>query len=91
LAKTLTEARDARSHQTTYFFGPKLTEVSATADGGAYARITFNALFSPTASGAEGRNCNRLDYRYRLVREGGKLVIETVKAMTDPPVSCDSD
>ncbi|HEY3558144.1 MAG TPA: trypsin-like peptidase domain-containing protein [Kribbella sp.] len=91
LAKSLTEARDAHSHQTTYFFGPKLTEVSATADGGAYARITFNALFSPTAKGAEGRNCNRLDYRYRLVREGGKLVIETVKAMINPPVSCDSD
>lgn len=91
LAKTLTEARDARSHQTTYFFAPKITEVSPSGAGGAYVRITFNALFSPTASGAEGRNCNRLDYRYRLVREGGKLVIDTVKAMTNPPVSCDTD
>lgn len=91
LAKTLTEKRDARSHQTTYFFAPKITEVSATGDGGAYARITFNALFSPTATGADGRNCNRLDYRYHLIREGGKLVIDSVKAMADPPVSCDTD
>ncbi|MEU4195841.1 serine protease [Kribbella sp. NPDC026611] len=91
LAKTLTVTRDAHSHATTYFFGPKLTEVSPSADGGAYARLTFNALFSPTASGADGRNCNRLDYRYHLIRQAGKLVLDEAKSMTNPPASCDTD
>jgi hypothetical protein len=90
LAKTITAANDRRTHQTTYFFAPKLTEVSPYAEGGAYARMTFNALFSPTATGAGGRNCNRLDYRYRLVRKGGKLVIDTAVSMV-PALSCDSD
>jgi hypothetical protein len=90
LAKTMTVARDRTSHKTTYFFGPKLTEISAATDG-AYARLTFNALFSPTAKGADGRNCNRLDYRYHLRREAGKLTIDSVKAMTNPPAGCDSD
>lgn len=90
LAKTITQAQDRRSHQTTYFFAPKLTEVSPYNVTGAYARMTFNALFSPTARGADGRNCNRLDYRYRLVREGGKLVIDTATTMT-PALSCDTD
>jgi hypothetical protein len=90
LAKTLDVDRDRRSHLTSYFFNPRLTEISAATDG-AYARLSFNALFSPTASGAEGRNCNRLDYRYHLVREAGKLTIDEAKSMTNPPTSCDSD
>ncbi|MDX3002366.1 serine protease [Kribbella solani] len=88
LAKTLTEARDRQSHQTSYFFGPNLTEVSADGDG-AYARLAYNVLFSPTAAGASGRTCNRLDVRYKLVRADGKLVIDEARQMTDP-VACDS-
>ncbi|MEI8412398.1 MULTISPECIES: S1 family peptidase [unclassified Kribbella] len=90
LKKTLTVARDSRSHQTSYLFGAKLTEVSPDGDGGAYARTTYNALFSPIASGADGQSCNRLDVRYRMVRQGGKLVIDQAKQMADP-VSCDSE
>src|SRR3954447_21974046 len=88
--KSYDVARDRRSHKTTYFFAPELTEVSPSADGGAFARMTVNALFSPTAVGADGLNCNRLDYRYRLVREGGKLVIDAAKKMVDNQ-SCDSE
>ncbi|TDO54201.1 trypsin-like peptidase [Kribbella sp. VKM Ac-2571] len=90
LAKTYTVKKDQHSHQTTYFFAPKLSEVSSDGSGGAYARLTFNALFSPTATGAEGRNCNHLDYRYRLIRDGAKLVIDTAVSMT-PSVPCDTD
>jgi hypothetical protein len=52
--------------------------------------MAFNALFSPTASGADGRNCNHLDYRYHLLRDGGKLVIDTAVTMS-PSVACDSE
>jgi Trypsin-like peptidase domain len=90
LARSITPAKDQRSHRTTYFFGPKITEVSRNGRDGAYARVTFNALFSPVTTGADGRRCNRLDFRYRLVREGGKLVIDTAASMADPQ-SCETD
>ncbi|NIK57940.1 trypsin-like peptidase domain-containing protein [Kribbella shirazensis] len=87
LARSLTEDRDRRSHLTSYFFNPELTDVGPDAS---YARVSFNVLFAPTAQGAAGRNCNRLDLRYQLVRENGKLVIEKATQMSDP-VSCDTD
>jgi hypothetical protein len=90
LAKTLTVDRDRRSHATSYFFTAKLTEVSRYGVDGAYGRMTYNALFSPTASGAGGNTCNHLDVRYRLVREAGKLVIDQATAM-GAPVGCDSE
>ncbi|GAA1570448.1 hypothetical protein GCM10009742_11060 [Kribbella karoonensis] len=86
LARSLTVERDRQSHLTSYFFNPRLTDV--TADG--YARLSFNVLFAPTAKGAEGGSCNRLDIRYKLARERGKLVIDEAKAMK-APVSCDTD
>jgi hypothetical protein len=86
-AKQMTMKRDRRNHQTSYFFAPKLTEVSPVGTG-AYARLTFNVLFSPTAAGADGGNCNTLDIRYTLVREGGKLVIDNPVTKEDA-VSCD--
>jgi S1-C subfamily serine protease len=89
LAKTLTPERDRQSHQTAYFFNPKLTEVSSDGADGAYARMAYNVLFSPTAHGASGQTCNRIDVRYRLTRVGGKLLVDQAKQMTDP-VSCDS-
>ena len=91
LARSITPVSDRRSHRTTYFFGPKITEVSRYAKDGAYARITFNALFSPVTTGADGRRCNRLDNRYRLVREGGRLVIDTAVSMEKPPRSCEAE
>jgi hypothetical protein len=90
LAKKYTVTKDQTSHQTTYFFAPKISEVSSDGEGGAYARMAFNALFSPTASGADGRNCNHLDYRYHAIRDGGKLLIDTAVTMS-PSVACDSE
>jgi hypothetical protein len=52
--------------------------------------MTFNALFSPIASGADGRSCTRLDYRYRLIREGGRLVIDNTASIR-PPEPCDTE
>lgn len=89
LKKTMTEDRDQSGHQTSYFFGAKITEVSSDRDD-AYARVAFNVLFAPTATGAEGRVCNRLDQRYRLVRQGGGLVIDEAKSMATP-LSCDTE
>lgn len=90
LAKTLTVDRDRESHQTSYFFGGKLVEVTRSGVDGANARMTFTALFSPNAKGSGGRPCNRLDLRYRLIRESGKLVIDQASSMV-PAQSCDTD
>jgi hypothetical protein len=89
-AKSLPLPLDATGHRTTYFFGPKLSEVSSDSQGGTYARVTFNALFSPVATGAGGRVCQRLDYRYRLVRQRGALVIDSSVSMAQPP-NCEAD
>lgn len=86
-AKGMTEDRDRTNHQTTYFFSPKLTDV---APDGAYARMSYNVLFAPTAKGAGGQNCNRLDVRFQLVRVDGKLLIDRTVPMATP-VSCDTD
>ena len=64
LARSMTGAGIGASHQTSYFFGPKITEVTRYGEHGAYARMTFNVLFSPIATGADGQTCNRLDNRY---------------------------
>ncbi|MFF0270706.1 trypsin-like peptidase domain-containing protein [Kribbella sp. NPDC004536] len=78
LAKSLTPARDRTSRGTAYFFNPRIT---ALAPDGSYARMSYDVLFSPTANGAGGGTCNRLDNRFELVRVGGKLVINrSVKA-----------
>jgi len=90
LAKTLTVDRDRNSHQTSYLFGGKLTEVTRYGVDGANARITFIALFSPNANRADGQTCNRLDLRYRLIRQGGKLVIDQAATMV-PAQPCDND
>jgi hypothetical protein len=87
LAKSMTVERDRRGHRTSYFFNPKLTDL---APDGSYARMSVNVLFAPTAQGANGGSCNRLDSRYDLVREGGKLVIDKTTYVTQP-VACDLD
>jgi hypothetical protein len=89
LAKSITPTKDAQNHETSYFFGAKVNEVSRNGVDGANARMTFTALFSPNATGAKGLSCNRLDLRYRLVRQGGKLVIDQTVLMAQ--ASCDTD
>jgi hypothetical protein len=86
-AKGLTEERDLHNHKTSYFFNPEITDV---APDGSYARMSYDILFAPTATGAGGQNCNRLDVRFQLVRVNGKLLIDRTVPMTTP-VSCDTD
>ncbi|NUR96369.1 MAG: trypsin-like peptidase domain-containing protein [Kribbellaceae bacterium] len=87
LAKSLTPARDRQSRGTAYFFNPRIT---ALAPDGSYARMSYNVLFSPTAAGAGGGTCNRLDNRFTLVRSGGKLVINSAAKASDI-VACETD
>ncbi|GAA3134485.1 hypothetical protein JOF29_002216 [Kribbella aluminosa] len=87
LAKSLTPARDRQSRGTAYFFNPRIT---ALAPDGSYARMSYDVLFSPTATGASGGTCNRLDNRFELIRSGGKLLInQAVKA--SEPVACETN
>ncbi|WP_329479788.1 serine protease [Kribbella sp. NBC_01484] len=90
LARSLDVERDSKGHQTSYFFIPKVTDVTPTETDGAAARVSLNVLFSPRAKGAEGEACRRLDYKYDLVREGGKLVIDDVDPMS-PMRGCDAE
>lgn len=87
LAKTLTETQDRDRHQTSYLFGARITEVTETKEY-VNARLTYTALFSPNSIGARGQTCNRIDNRYRLVREGGKLVVDAAVAV-QAPRGCD--
>jgi hypothetical protein len=86
LARSLTESRDRSGHRTSYFFDPKLTDVSP---DGSYARMSYNVLFASDEDGAEGRTCSRMDVRYQLVREKGKLVIDSAGPAA-PTVSCET-
>jgi hypothetical protein len=83
LAKTLTEEVDRQHHQTSYLFGPRIIEVTQVGDT-VNARVTYSVLFSPNSLGALGQTCNRLDNRYRLVRENNKLVVDRATAVRDP-------
>ncbi|TDW81641.1 S1-C subfamily serine protease [Kribbella pratensis] len=85
-ARNLSEEQDRAKHLTSYFFGPKLTDLAA---DGSYARMSYNVLFAPTATGAAGQNCSRLDTKFELVRSKGKLVIDRTSPMT-AAVPCDS-
>ncbi|TCC34252.1 trypsin-like peptidase domain-containing protein [Kribbella speibonae] len=85
-AGALTEAQDRDKHLTSYFFNPRLTDL---APDGSSARMAYNVLFAPTATGADGQNCTRLDTTFYLVRSRGQLVIDrTVKA--SEPAACDA-
>ncbi len=88
LKKSLTETRDHNSHQTSYFFGAKLTQILPNGSG-ADVRLAFNVLFAPTAKGAENLTCRRLDNVYHLVRQAGVLVINDTDAIP-PAQACDS-
>lgn len=89
LAKTLSLEQDRLRHQTFYGFGARITEVTQ-AGPAVNARITFTVLFSPNSYGAQGKTCNRLDNRYRLLRVDGKLLLDQASTVT-PARSCDTD
>lgn len=89
LARTLSVEQDQLRHQTFYGFGAKITEVTQ-ADPAVNARITFTVLFSPNSYGAQGKTCNRLDNRYRLLRVDGRLLIDQASTVTSAR-SCDTD
>ncbi|MFI5733893.1 serine protease [Kribbella sp. NPDC051587] len=88
LAKALPMDTDRRAHLTTYFFGAVITEITQSA-GGVNVRINYVTLFSSDAHGAEGKNCNRLDQRYRLLPSGNALLVDGSSQVTSP-VPCDS-
>jgi hypothetical protein len=80
----------AQAHGTSYAFGPAITEVTAAGTNGATARMRFTVLFSPKSTGSKGQTCSRLDLRYRLVREQGRLQIDQASSMASDQ-SCDTD
>ncbi|GAA0613635.1 hypothetical protein GCM10009534_55460 [Kribbella sandramycini] len=84
LAGALSVEQDRRSHQTTYFFNPVLTEITQNADNSVNVRMSFLALFASTAHQSGGQTCNRLDTRYKLVWSGRTLLIDQSRPMTDP-------
>ncbi len=90
LLRGYSEDRDRSSHQTSYFFGARMTEVTRYATDGANVRMTFTVLFSPNANGAKGQTCNRLDLRYRLVRDRGQLRLDQGTSVAAAQ-SCDAD
>jgi hypothetical protein len=90
LARSLTPDHDRRAHQTSYFFLPKVTELTRFDGDGAAARVSLNVLFAPGVKGSGGQSCNRLDYRYEMVRRQGKLVIDRAVKMSDPQ-PCESE
>ncbi|WP_328326549.1 serine protease [Kribbella sp. NBC_00382] len=83
LAKNLTEEEDRQHHQTSYLFGPRIIEVTQVGET-VNARVTYSVLFSPNSAGALGQTCNRLDNRYQLVREKGRLLVDRAVAVRDP-------
>jgi hypothetical protein len=87
LTKGLSEAQDRNSHQTSYLFGARIIEVTQTGET-VNARVTYSVLFSPNSTGAFGQTCNRLDNRYRLVRENGKLLVDRAVGV-QAPQPCD--
>jgi hypothetical protein len=88
-ADSTQEAFD-KSHGTSYAFGPVISEIGGTGQTRATARMTFAVLFSPQSSGAKGTTCVRLDLRYKLVREQGRLRIDAATNVSSNQ-SCDSD
>jgi len=89
LLGALSENRDRENHQTSYFFGARITEVTSY-EHGVNARMMFTVLFSPNADGAKGQTCNRLDIRYRLVRQGNQLKVDQGSTVTLAQ-GCDTD
>ncbi|TDU82399.1 trypsin-like peptidase [Kribbella voronezhensis] len=90
LASSSTQDEFTRTHGTSYAFEPVITEVGGTGEETATARLTFTVLFSPKSAGAKGTTCSRLDLRYKLVREQGRLRIDAATSVASNH-SCDTD
>ncbi|MFC5263427.1 serine protease [Kribbella qitaiheensis] len=90
LAGKMTEKQDMDRHETSFMFGARIIEVTRNGVSGANVRMTFTVLFSPNSNGAAGQTCNRLDNRYQLVREGGRLRVDLSRQVSEPQ-NCDSD
>ena len=88
-ADSTKEAFD-KQHGTSYAFGPVISEIGGTGEPRATARMTFAVLFSAGSTGAKGATCVRLDLRYKLVREQGRLRIDAATNVSSNQ-SCDSD
>jgi hypothetical protein len=89
-ASSSTQTDFLRTHGTSYAFEPVITEVGDTGDKAATARLTFTVLFSAKSAGANGSTCSRLDLRYKLVREQGRLRIDSATSVASNH-SCDTD
>ena len=89
-ASTTTLADFTRAHGTSYAFGAVITEVGGTGEQTATGRMSFAVLFSPKSTGAKGASCSRLDLRYHLVREQGRLRIDSATSVASNQ-SCDTD
>jgi hypothetical protein len=83
-------AADTARHKTSYAFGATITQVTPSGNTGAFARMSFTVLFSADGQGSRGQTCSRLDIRYFLVRQEGRLRIRTPEAMPGNQ-SCDTD
>ena len=70
------ETQDRRSHQTTYFFERQDDRGDSDADRRVRPDDVHRAVLAELPPAPKGQTCNRLDVRYRLVREGGQLVID---------------
>ncbi|MEU0095210.1 serine protease [Kribbella sp. NPDC006257] len=90
LAADSTKEAFDKSHGTSYAFGPVISEIGGTGETRATARMTFAVLFSSQSAGAKGATCARLDLRYKLVREQGRLRIDVATNVSSNQ-SCDSD
>ncbi|MFI6676368.1 serine protease [Kribbella sp. NPDC050470] len=91
MTRSYPESKDRANHETSYFFGAKIIEVTRFDADGANVRMTFTILFSPNARGAKGGTCNQLDLRYQLVRERGQLRLGGTGETVSPTRMCDSD
>jgi hypothetical protein len=90
LAATIDLAADSARHKTSYAFGATITQVTPSGNTGAFARMSFTVLFSADGQASKGQTCSRLNLRYFLVRQEGRMRIRTTEAMPGNQ-SCDTD
>jgi hypothetical protein len=90
LAATVDLAADTARHKTSYAFGATITQVTPSGNAGAFGRMSFTVLFSADGVVSKGQTCSRLDIRYFLVRQEGRMRIRTTEAMPGNQ-SCDTD
>jgi hypothetical protein len=90
LSATNDLAADTARHKTSYAFGATITQVTPSGNTGAFARMSFTVLYSADGQASKGQTCSRLDIRYFLVRQDGRMRIRSPEAMPGNQ-SCDTD